>query len=73
MQCGYDIFEKFPDGSTLWRAWVTQHSEAQRTIQHLEKLSENQFFTIDIQAGEILPFSLLRSNSRPAAKRATTG
>jgi hypothetical protein len=32
MRRDYDIFEKFPDGSTLWRACVAGQYEAQRKI-----------------------------------------
>ena len=45
----YDIFEKFPDGSTLWRACVRGQFEAQRKINELAERSENKFYMIDIQ------------------------
>jgi hypothetical protein len=45
----FDIFEKFPDGSTLWRATVRGRFEAQRKIDELAERSENQLFMIDIQ------------------------
>jgi len=35
MRREYDLFEKFPDGSTLWRACVTGRYDAQRKIQEL--------------------------------------
>jgi hypothetical protein len=45
----FDIFEKFPDGSTLWRATVRGRFEAQRKIDELAERSENQIFMIDVQ------------------------
>ena len=44
----FDIFEKFPDGSTLWRACVRGRFEAQRKLDELAERSENQFYMIEI-------------------------
>jgi len=60
----YDIFEKFPDGSTIWRACVFGRYETRRKLQDLAERSPNEFFAIDIQAGEPLPAIVFRSNSR---------
>ena len=60
----YDIFEKFPDGSTIWRACVFGQYEARRKLQDLAERSPNEFFAIDIQAGEPLPAIVFRGNSR---------
>jgi hypothetical protein len=62
MRRPYDVFEKFPDGSTLWRACVSGRYEAQRKIHEFAEHSENEFFLIDIQAGQRLPINLLRAN-----------
>jgi hypothetical protein len=51
----FDIFEKFPDGSTIWRTCVFGKFEAQRKMQELAEHSENEFWAIDIQAGLPLP------------------
>jgi hypothetical protein len=68
MRHNYDIFEKFPDGSTLWRACVSGQFDAQRKVQELIEHSHNIFFAIDISAGEVLPFNLIQSNSRQQRK-----
>jgi hypothetical protein len=68
MRHNYDIFEKFPDGSTLWRACVSGQFDAQRKVQELIEHSQNIFFAIDISAGEVLPFNLIESNSRQQMK-----
>jgi hypothetical protein len=73
MRCDFDVFEKFPDGSTLWRACVNGRYEAQRKIHELAEHSGNEFFLIDIQAGRQLPINLLRANTRPLVNSATGG
>jgi hypothetical protein len=69
MRRDFDIFEKFPDGSTLWRVCVSGGFEAQRKIQDFTEHSDNEFFAIDIQAGEPPPFNLAGSNSREHIKK----
>jgi hypothetical protein len=67
----YDIFEKFPDGSTLWRACVSGRYAAQRKMQEMGEYSNNEFFVIDIQATEFLPDGLMDANQQQRAKSAT--
>ena len=69
----YDVFEKFPDGSTLWRASVTGRFEAERKSHELAELSENKFFFIDIQAEDFLPTFKARAASSPLTNRAVAG
>jgi hypothetical protein len=64
----YDIFEKFSDGSTLWRACVAGRYETHRKMQELAEDSENEFYAIDVQAVENLP-PIYRPNI-PSAPRA---
>ena len=73
MRRDYDVFERFPDGSTLWRGCVTGRYEAQRKMQELAEHSENGFFLIDIQAEVLLPPVSARANSRPSTKSAVAG
>ncbi len=71
MRRDYDIFEKFPDGSTLWRACVSGRYETQRKVQEFAEFSENEFFVIDVQAAELLPASFPpRTSSRLRPKSA---
>jgi hypothetical protein len=67
MRRDYDVFEKFFDGSTLWRVCVQGRHEAQRKMQEFKEHSENDFFAIDVQAAELLPPRVM-SGSRPQAK-----
>jgi hypothetical protein len=72
MRRDFDIFEKFSDGSTLWRACVSGRYEAQRKVQEFAEFSDNEFFLIDVQSVELLPSVSPRSgNSRTRAKTAT--
>lgn len=67
MRRDFDVFEKFPDGSTLWRACVSGRFEAERKIQELKERSENEFYSLDIQA-QALPSvgPKTRLSQRPA-------
>jgi hypothetical protein len=69
MRHEFDIFEKFPDGSSLWRVCVSGKYDSQRKVAELAEQSENEFFAIDIQVGEVLPFKLAGSNSREQIKK----
>lgn len=71
MRHDYDVFEKFPDGSTLWRACIAGRYEAHRKIQELAEHSENEFYAIDIQAIENLP--PISRRSAPAARAVAAG
>ena len=68
MRREYDVFEKFHDGSTLWRACVVGRFKAQRKINELAERSQNEFFLIDIQAGQHRPFNMTRAKPRPSVK-----
>ena len=70
MHRDYDIFERFPDGSSKWRTFVSGEFEVQRKLQELAEHSENEFSAIDIQAGGLLPLNLARSNSREQIRNA---
>ena len=50
MRRDYDVFEKFPDGSVIWRACITGRHEPQCKILELQEYSENEFFMVDIQS-----------------------
>ena len=70
MQQVYDVFERFPDGSSLWRAWVIGRFEAHRRMQELAEHSRNEFFLIDVPAEDILPTIPASKTSRPLTKSA---
>ena len=69
----YDIFEKFPDGSTLWKACVRGRFDAQRKIDELAERSENKFFMIDIQDHLLARPVLAPMKSKASAKTVAAG
>ena len=59
----YDIFEKFPDGCSIWRACVSGKYEVQRKLQELAEHSENEFFFVDLLSQDPVPINLPPRNS----------
>ena len=62
MRPEYDIFEKLPDGSSIWRACVPGQYDAERKLQELAEHSVNEFFAIEINFRQLQPFVVLGSN-----------
>ena len=54
----YDLFEKFSDGSSLWRASVSGLGNARLLLHELTRKSGNQFYAIDLTAGKTIRFDL---------------
>jgi hypothetical protein len=54
MKDEYDLFEKFPDGSSLWRDSVIGFETTRLRLQELTQRSENQFYGINLTTGEVL-------------------
>jgi hypothetical protein len=52
----YDLFEKFPDGSSLWRASVLGLEGACIYMQELSRKSGNEFYAIDVMRGKTIHF-----------------
>jgi hypothetical protein len=50
----YDIFEKLPDGSSVWREMVVGRENARLKVQSLAKLSSNEFFAIHTPTKDII-------------------
>ena len=57
MKHEYDLFEKFPDGSSLWRDSVPGFETTRLRLQELVQRSENQFYAINLTTGEVLAFN----------------
>ena len=53
----YDLFEKFPDGSSLWRDSIPGTGKTYLRLQDLTRGSENQFYAINLTTGEVIPFN----------------
>jgi hypothetical protein len=57
MKSEYDLFERFPDGSSLWRDSASGLEKTRILLQELAQRSENQFYAIDLTTGEVLAFN----------------
>jgi hypothetical protein len=52
----YDLFEKFPDGSSLWHASVQGLEDTHLHLMELARKSGNQFYAIDMVSGKIVHY-----------------
>jgi len=50
----YDLFEKFADGSSLWRDCVVGLQGTRRHMSDLARHSRNQFYAIHLASGKIV-------------------
>jgi hypothetical protein len=50
----YEIFERFPDGSSLWRASHIGLEKTQFQMRQLADKSEHQFYAIDVMSGKVI-------------------
>jgi hypothetical protein len=73
MRRDFDLFEKLADGSSIWRTCASGQFDAQQKLQNLADHSENEFYAIDIETWELLPFNSSRSRSRKQLTRAANG
>jgi hypothetical protein len=69
MRHDFDIFERFPDGSTFWRACASGRYETQRKMQEFTEHSRNEFYAIDIVINQPMP-SIVKSALQPRSKTA---
>jgi hypothetical protein len=58
MKHRYDLFERFSDGSSLWRACVIGLEGARSHMGELAKRSQNQFYALHIISGKHVSFDL---------------
>ncbi|HEY0703394.1 MAG TPA: hypothetical protein VGD60_11550 [Candidatus Acidoferrales bacterium] len=59
----YDIFEKFPDGAHVWRAFVKGLIDARARVEQLAELSTNEFYAIHTPTKEVVAASKPRRES----------
>jgi hypothetical protein len=64
----YDLFEKFPDGSSLWRACIVGLKGTRQHMYDLAKRSSNQFYAMHLVSGKIVSHDLLRGAFRVPTK-----
>ncbi len=58
LEKGYDLFEQFPNGSSLWRGSVSGFETAFLRLQELAQKSKYQFYAISLTPGETIIFDL---------------
>ena len=59
----YDVFEKFPDGTHIWRAFVKGLIEARARVAELSEISPDEFYAIHTPSKEIVASSAKRPRS----------
>ncbi len=64
----YDLFEKFPDGSSLWRACVIGLEGTRLHMSDLAKRSSNKFYAMHLVSGKILSYDLRQGAFRDSSK-----
>ena len=64
----YDLFEKFPDGSSLWRACVIGLQGTRLHMFDLAGRSQNQFYAMNVVSGKIVALDLQQGAFRTAPK-----
>ena len=60
----YDLFEKFPDGSSLWRACVLGLEGTRIHMRELAQKSKNRFYAIDLGNGKIVDLDFANDGMR---------
>jgi hypothetical protein len=60
MDLEYDIFERFPDGTSVWRAFAEGLDNARSKLDELSQRSANEFFIFHAPTKRIIA----RSNAR---------
>lgn len=61
----YEIFERFSDGSTLWRASAPTVRDARNTLKELSTQTKNECYAMNLQTGEVT--ALVRDHAARAA------
>ena len=69
MSYEYDLFERFPDGSSLWRASVIGLEGARVHVSVLAQRSSNSFYAINVESGKIVPFTIPHAAFRDGLKQ----
>jgi hypothetical protein len=67
------LFEKFPDGSSLWRACVIGLDGARQHMYDLARRSSNQFYAMHLVSGKIVTYNFHREAFVPDSKMGRRG
>jgi hypothetical protein len=58
----YDLFEKFPDGSSLWRDSIPGSETTRLRLQEMARRSKNKFYAINLATGEVITLNSERNS-----------
>ena len=58
----YDVFEKLPDGSLVWRETIKGHENAIRKLQELSAKTPNELQLIDLDTKAVVSTINARHN-----------
>jgi hypothetical protein len=50
----YDLFERLPDGSTLWRGVAVGLEVARLKVQEFARATPNEIFAMEVLTGEVV-------------------
>ena len=67
----YDVFEEFPDGSTVWRACVFGMEKVELKLRELARESNNNFFALNLRDGTRPPIRPSTSPIKRDLRRAS--
>jgi hypothetical protein len=56
MKNEYDLFEKFPNGSSFWRGTASGYESTRLRLEELGVKSEYEFYAISLATREVLDF-----------------
>jgi hypothetical protein len=71
MKSEFDLFERFPNGSSLWRGTYSEFEATCLQMQVLARGSENQFYAISLTTGEVLTPNSIPDSRGSLAPRKT--
>lgn len=63
----YEIFEKFPDNTSLWKDSALGAKKARHKLMEMAEKAGNKFYAIDIASGEILKIDSKRGMNEELA------
>lgn len=69
----YDLFEKFPDGSSLWRACVIGLEGTRQHMYDMARRSSNQFYAMHLVSGKIVRLDLHQNAFDHGSKMGRSG
>jgi hypothetical protein len=64
----FDVFQKFPDGSSRWHQCISGRYNTRRRLNELAEICDSEFYAVDISSGEVLSSRTRRAGPSPAMR-----